>query len=85
MLNKPFLSTKELAAMLGISRVAVFQRIKKGAIKATKVGKTYVIDPAEVESIVGTTLTGPQKDEVDRAVKKTVKEYGETLRLLGRE
>lgn len=34
--------------MLGISRVAVFKKIKKGEIKAYKVGPTFVIDRAEL-------------------------------------
>jgi len=40
---KRFLSTSELAKIIGISRVAVFKRIRKGEIKAYKVGPTFVI------------------------------------------
>lgn len=80
-----FLSTTELARLLGISRIAVFKKIKKGQIKASRVGRTYVIDPRDVGGILGTTLTQAEKDTVDEAVSSTASEYGETLRLLGKE
>jgi len=85
MQSKTFLSTSDVATLLGISRIAVFKKIKKGDIRATKVGKTYVIDPADLGSVLGNTLTNEDKQLVDQAVTKTVSEYGETLRLLGKE
>ena len=85
MINKRFLSTVDVAKMLGVSRITVFNKIKKGEIEATKVGRTYVIDPADASNILGTALTNQDKQDIDHAVKKTVHEYGETLRLLGKE
>ena len=41
--SKEFYTTKELAELLGISRVAVFNRIKKGYIKAQKMGRNFFI------------------------------------------
>ncbi|MCX6760474.1 MAG: helix-turn-helix domain-containing protein [Candidatus Nealsonbacteria bacterium] len=41
--SKEFYTTKELAELLGISRIAVFNRIKKGDIKAQKMGRNFVI------------------------------------------
>jgi excisionase family DNA binding protein len=41
--SKEFYTTKELAELLGVSRVAVFNRIKKGDIKAQKMGRNFVI------------------------------------------
>ncbi len=40
---KDFYTTKELAGILGISRVAVFKKIKNGTIKAQKIGRNFVI------------------------------------------
>jgi len=71
--------------MLGISRIAVFKRIKSGRIKATKVGRSFVIDKKDIVDIFGNVLSDKKKRNVEQAVEKTVKEYGETLRLLGRE
>lgn len=77
-------STSELATLLCISRVAVFYRIKKGDIKARKIGRNFVIDAADLPPDL---IPSPKDDteEIRRAVKKTVNEYGETLRLLGKE
>jgi len=41
--SKEFYTTKELANLLGISRIAVFNRIKKGTIRAQKMGRNFVI------------------------------------------
>ncbi|MFH1713373.1 MAG: helix-turn-helix domain-containing protein [Candidatus Jacksonbacteria bacterium] len=48
---KKFYTTKELAELLGISRVAVFNRIKKGDIKAQKMGRNFVIFKKDIEDI----------------------------------
>ncbi|MEK7659025.1 MAG: helix-turn-helix domain-containing protein [Patescibacteria group bacterium] len=45
---KEFYTTKELAELLGISRVAVFNKIKKGDIKAQKMGRNFVIFKKDV-------------------------------------
>ncbi len=83
MTDKDFISTTELAKVLGISRVAVFKKIKSGKIKAFKVGRNFVIDKKELGKILEKGLTDKQRTEIGKAVEKTVKEYGETLKLLG--
>jgi len=83
--NKDLITTAELAKILGISRVAVFKRIKKGQIKAIRVGKSFVIPKDSLPEILGRVLSKKNKSEIEAAVKKMVKEYGQTLRLLGNE
>ena len=83
--TKQFVSTAELARILGVSRVAVFKKIKKGHIKATRVGRAFVIERDDIPQILGSVLTGTQKKGIEDAVARTIKEYGETLRLPGRE
>lgn len=87
--KKQFISVAELAKMLGISHVAVFKRIKKGQIPAQRVGRSYVISMEDVSYLVHGTesniLTEAKKEEIENAVEKVVKEYGETLKLLGKE
>ena len=51
MKSKEFYTTIELAKLLGISRVAVFNRIKKGEIKAQKMGRNFVIFKKDMEDI----------------------------------
>ncbi len=88
--KKPtFISIAELAKMLGISRIAVFKKIKKGQIPSEKIGRSYAIPMESAFEIIGNAgngvLTKSKKLEIEKAVEKVVKEYGETLRLLGRE
>ena len=83
MKNKKFLSTVELAKILGISRIAVYKKIKKGEIKAIRVGRNFIIDRKDLAGVLDKKLTKEGKLLIEKAVKKTVKEYGETLKLLG--
>ncbi|TAN33424.1 DNA-binding protein [Patescibacteria group bacterium] len=80
-----YLTTKQLAEILGVSRVTIFNRIKKGEIKAEKIGKTYIIKKNDLPEINGGQLSAGQKKEIDKGVKKVVREYGETLKMLGQE
>jgi excisionase family DNA binding protein len=80
-----YITTAQLGEMLGLSRVSVFRKIKMGEIKAVKIGRNYAIDKKDLPEILGTKLNQNNTDLVSRAVHKTVKEYGETLRLLGKE
>lgn len=83
--NKNFLTITELAEILGISRVAVFKKIKSGQIKAQKIGRMFAIPKQEFENILGNTLSQEQKQIINKGVQKTIKDYGKTLELLGNE
>ena len=85
MKNKAYLTIKELANILGISRIAVYKKVKKGQIKAVKIGRNFVIPRECISNILGKTLSEKDRNNIDRAIKKTVKEYGDVLKLLGRE
>jgi len=78
-------STIEVAKLLGISRVAVFKKIKSGEIKAAKIGRNFVVDKNDFPEILGSMLGKNRQRIIENAVKKTVREYGETLKLLGKE
>lgn len=84
-MDKKLFSTTEAAEILGVSRIAIFKKIKSGEIKAKKVGRNFVIDGDEVLSSLGSILGPQKKHQIEQSVKKTVREYGETLRLLGKE
>ncbi len=84
MINNEFISVKELADNLGVSRITVFNRIKKGVIRAQKVGRNYIIRRSDVPSMDG-RIDEATKKLIDQGIRKTVKEYGEVLKLLGRE
>jgi excisionase family DNA binding protein len=80
-----YLTIPQLAKILGVSRIAIYRKVKKGQIKAVKIGRTFAIHQKHITSILGKTLRQADKKEIDSAVKKTVKEYGRVLKLLGSE
>ncbi len=80
-----FITIPQLARLLGLSRIAVYNKVKSGEIKAVRIGRTYAINTKDIADILGKTLTKKSKEEIDQAIKKTIDEYGEVLRLLGQE
>jgi excisionase family DNA binding protein len=85
MARNKYITIAELADLLGVSHVAVWKRIKKGQIKAERIGRIYVITDKEVAHILGKKPTAKDRGQIEKAVKKAVKEYGEVLRKLGEE
>ncbi len=87
--KKDAISVAELAKLIGISRVAVFNKIKKGQIRAQKVGRAYVIQLEDVQHLLPSKgehiLSEESKRDIIHAVEKVVKDYGEALKLLGKE
>jgi excisionase family DNA binding protein len=80
-----YITLGQLSKLLGISRIAVYKRVKKGSIKAIRLGRMYAIPSRYVDSLLGKSLQEKDKSEIERAVKRTVREYGEVLKLLGRD
>ena len=83
--NKEYLTVKELADILHISRQAVFKKVKNGEIKADLVGKTYIIPKKSLSGIYAGELTQAQKKDIDQGVAKVIKEYGDVIKKLGEE
>ena len=65
--------------------MAVWKRIKKGQIKAEKIGHMYIVTDKEVAHILRKKPSARDKSQIEKAVKKAVKDYGEVLRKLGEE
>jgi excisionase family DNA binding protein len=85
MVDEKQITIPQLAELLGLSRIAIYKRVKKGQIPAVKIGKTYVITDKTVASILGKKVTEKGKKQIDTAVRRTVQEYGEVLKRLGKE
>ncbi|MGB8951498.1 MAG: helix-turn-helix domain-containing protein [Candidatus Aminicenantales bacterium] len=85
MKEKQYLTIPQLAEILGLSRIAVYKKVKKGEIKAIKIGKNYAIPEEYISEIRGKNLSNKTKRKIEKAVKKTIKDYGEVLRLLGND
>lgn len=85
MAKEKFVTIPQLAEMLGISRIAVYKKVKSGQILAKKIGRNYVISDRDITNTLRKAVTAGEKRQVDTAVRKAVKEYGEALKRLGKE
>lgn len=85
MTNEKYITIPELAKLLGVSRIAIYKRVKKGQIPATKIGRTYVITDQTIANILGKKVIKKGKKQIDAAVRKIVLEYGEVLKQLNKE
>lgn len=83
--DKEYITIPQLARLLGLSRIAVYKKVKKGEIRAVRIGRNYAIPKDKIAHVLGKALKEDDKKEIDRAVRKTIREYGEVLRLLGNE
>jgi len=82
MKQEKLISTTEAAKLLGISRIAVFNRIKKGKLEAKKFGRNYLINRDVISSDIDKELSDQEKKLIDKAVAKTIRDYSETLKKL---
>ena len=83
MKTEDYLSIPQLAEILGISRIAVYRKVKTGRIKAVRIGRNFAIPRKVIAPLLGEKLTAGHKRNLDRAIRRTVKEYGEVLIKLG--
>lgn len=83
--HSDYYTTTEAAKVLGVSRIAVFQKIKEGKIRAKKMGRNYLIPKEEILEAAGQVLSQKRREEIESGVDKVITEYGEVLRRLGKE
>jgi len=79
------MSVPQLARKMGVSRVTVYKWVKSGRIRATRVGRNYVISAQTARRLLQQEITPIQRRWIDAAVKQTVEEFGELLKRLSRE
>jgi len=51
MKNNQYVTIPELARILGISRIAVYKKVKNGKIKAIRIGRSFAISRASIDRI----------------------------------
>jgi len=85
MKDNEYVSLSELAKILGITRIAVYKKVKKGQIKAIRVGRSFAVSKKYLGDIIGKPLDEAGKIQIRDVVKKIVNEYGEVIKLLGKE
>ena len=74
-MDKKFFTTNEAALILGISRQAVFKKIKAGQIKAQKADRYLLIKKKDLAEAVGNILSREIKQEIKKAVGKIIDKY----------
>ena len=79
-----FITIPRLAKEIGLSRSQVFRKVKAGEIPAHKIGRIFLVPKDYADSILG-IMTEKDKKLIIKAVDKTIKEYGEVLKKLGKE
>ncbi len=82
--NKPYYSTVEAAKILGMSRIAVFKKIRSGQLKSERFGRNYLIPQDSLAYSAG-FLTALRRKELDSDVRRIIKQYGDALRRLSKE
>lgn len=85
MSSEKYITIPKLAKFLGVSRIAIYKRVKKGQIPAEKIGRNYVITDKTVAEILGKKISEKRKKQIDVAVRRVVSEYGEVLKQLSKE
>ena len=83
--DNKYLSIPEVAKILGISRIAVYKRVKKGDIESIRVGNQYVISDSRVSEIIGKATSPAKQKKIELAIKRFVEEYRDLIIRLGDE
>lgn len=83
--SKKYFSAPEIAKLLGVSRTAIFKKIRSGQIHAEKIGRNYIIPREEYEAILGIFVPERRKKDIENTVERVFKKYGPALRKLGKE
>jgi len=84
-MTKKYYSTIEAAKILRLSRIGIFNRIKRGKLKAERVGRNYIISHEEILEALGKSIGKEKKENIERAVDKALVQYEKTFKLLGKE
>lgn len=85
MQKEKYLTIPQVAKLLGISRIAVYKKVKNGQIKAERIGRIYAIPRKKLFGHNEKKLTEKDKRLIDMVIRKAVRKYGETFRLLGQD
>ena len=83
--EKKYYTAPELADILGVSRITVFNRIKQGKIKAEKVGRNYIIHKKDAFPLLSGELDNRTKQRIEKGVNSVLRDYGDVIKRLGQE
>ncbi len=84
-MTSKFMTIPELADKMGISRIAVYKRVKKAQIPAQRIGRIYAISEKDAADLIHATTAEMDGAWIDNAVRQVVSEYGILLKWLSQE
>lgn len=58
-MDREYYSIPEAAALLGLSRIAVFKRVKAGSMAALRFGRNWAVPAAELERVLAAAKISP--------------------------
>ena len=79
------LTIPQLAEKMGISRIAVYNKVKSGKIPAQKIGRNYIIKEEDADKILSEIPSNDNVVWIDSTVKTIVSEYGPLFKWLSQE
>ncbi len=82
--NEELISIAKAAELTGYSRQHILRLVNAGEIPAKRVGRSFVIVKKHLPGPFG-SMNQAEKSEIDKAVGKIFKSYGETIKELGKE
>lgn len=82
MQQKEFYTTTELGKIMGLSRSQIFRKIKNKEIPSEKIGRINLVPRFYVDSLLGQLEKDDQR-RIQSAIDKTIREYGEVIKMLG--
>ena len=82
MTEEKYITLPRLAELLGVSRISIYKKVKKGQIPAIRIGRNYAIADKTIAQVLGKKLSEKGKRQIDAAIKKIVEQYGEVLKEL---
>ena len=89
MKKKLYLSIPELARQLGISRIALYKKVKSGEIKATRIGRNFAIPVDYIQKHIvelqDVPLDPQEQLTTERIARHISAEFGLILTKLGKE
>jgi len=83
MTKEKYITIPRLAELLGVSRISIYKKVKKGQIPAIRIGRNYAITDQTIAQVLGEELSKKGKRQIDTAITKTIEQYGEVIRELG--
>jgi len=87
--EREYITIPQLAKLLGISRIAVYKKVKKGHIQATRIGRNYAIATDYIRKNITDIKTALLEEEdlssVERIMLQAMHEYGSVFKGLGKD